>query len=92
MSQKGFDMLLKKRNLKFEMYDDSKGEYRWRLKAGNGAIIGDSGEGYVSENYCKAAIGMIKSEVANAEVVDCTSKRAASAAIASLLARGVPRR
>jgi uncharacterized protein len=30
-------------------YKDSKGEWRWRLKASNGRILVDSGEGYKQE-------------------------------------------
>lgn len=30
----------------FHIYRDRKGEYRWRLKAGNGRIVAVSGEGY----------------------------------------------
>jgi uncharacterized protein YegP (UPF0339 family) len=32
--------------LKFELYADKAGEFRWRLKAGNGAILATSGQGY----------------------------------------------
>ena len=38
-------------------YKDSKGEWRWRLKAANGRIIADSGEGYKSEHECLDDIG-----------------------------------
>jgi uncharacterized protein YegP (UPF0339 family) len=31
---------------KFEIYRDKKKEFRWRLKARNGRIIGDSAESY----------------------------------------------
>ena len=31
---------------KFQIYQDRKGEYRWRLRARNGEIIADSNEGY----------------------------------------------
>lgn len=30
---------------KFELYKSSNGEFRWRLKSGNGQIIASSGEG-----------------------------------------------
>ena len=33
---------------KVEVYKDRKGEWRWRIKASNGRIMGDSGEGYAS--------------------------------------------
>ena len=34
---------------KFELYKDAKGEYRWRLKSGNGQVIATGGEGYTSK-------------------------------------------
>jgi uncharacterized protein YegP (UPF0339 family) len=33
-------------------YKDKKGEWRWRLKAANGQILADSGEGYMREQEC----------------------------------------
>jgi uncharacterized protein YegP (UPF0339 family) len=34
-----------------EVYSDAAGEYRWHRKAGNGAVLSDSGEGYVDGHY-----------------------------------------
>lgn len=31
---------------KAEIYEDLRGEWRWRLKAKNSRVIADSGEGY----------------------------------------------
>jgi uncharacterized protein YegP (UPF0339 family) len=44
----------------YEYYEDSKGEWRWRLKASNGRIIADSGEGYTTERECLADIDRVK--------------------------------
>jgi uncharacterized protein YegP (UPF0339 family) len=41
-------------------YKDAKGEWRWRLKATNGRILADSGEGYKNQQDCKDAIDRIK--------------------------------
>jgi len=41
-------------------YKDNKGEWRWRLKAANGRIVADSGEGYSSEQECLADIKRVK--------------------------------
>jgi uncharacterized protein len=42
---------------KFELYQDVRGEYRWRLKAANGKVVATS-EGYTREydarRSCKA--------------------------------------
>lgn len=32
--------------MKFELYKDAKGKYRWRLKARNGKVVADSAEAY----------------------------------------------
>ncbi len=32
--------------MRIQKYKDSKGEHRWRIRAGNGEIIADSAEGY----------------------------------------------
>ena len=34
------------RTAKLEIYRDAKREWRWRLRASNGRIVADSGEGY----------------------------------------------
>ena len=41
-------------------YKDNKGEWRWRLKASNGRIIADSGEGYKNEQECLDDIKRVK--------------------------------
>lgn len=38
--------------MKFIIYKDKKGEYRWTLKARNGRKIADSAEGYKSRWNC----------------------------------------
>jgi uncharacterized protein YegP (UPF0339 family) len=44
--------------MKFEMYKDAKGQFRWRLKAGNGEIIA-SGEGYINKIDCQKVVGLV---------------------------------
>jgi len=41
-------------------YKDTKGESRWRLKASNGRIIADSGDGYRKEQECLDDIKRVK--------------------------------
>jgi uncharacterized protein YegP (UPF0339 family) len=50
-------------------YKDAKGEWRWRLKASNGRILADSGEGYTSEHECLEDIKRVK-DSAHALVVE----------------------
>jgi uncharacterized protein YegP (UPF0339 family) len=40
----------------FELYLDHAREYRWRLKARNGRIIADSGEGYSTKRNARRAV------------------------------------
>ncbi|WP_077474658.1 MULTISPECIES: YegP family protein [Rodentibacter] len=47
--------------MKFEIYVDSCGEWRWRLKARNGQTIAISGEGYKNYSDCAHAIDLVKS-------------------------------
>jgi uncharacterized protein YegP (UPF0339 family) len=42
--------------MKFYPYKDDAGEWRWRFKAKNGAILGDSSEGYKNKGDCLSAI------------------------------------
>ena len=58
----------------FEIYKDAKGEFRWRLKATNGQIIGTSGEGYVAKADCKHGIELIQKNAATATIEDATAK------------------
>ncbi|MDT7543348.1 MAG: hypothetical protein QOE33_3252 [Acidobacteriota bacterium] len=39
---------------------DSKGEWRWHLRAENNRIIADSGEGYTHKHDCLHAIDLVK--------------------------------
>ena len=45
---------------RYEMYQDEDGDWRWRLRAVNGAIIACSGEGYTNLGDCLHAIGLVK--------------------------------
>ncbi len=56
------------KNPKFEMYVDKAGEYRFRLKAGNGQIIA-TGEGYKKKTSCLNGIDSIKRN-ADSETVE----------------------
>lgn len=56
---------------KFEIYQDKRGEYRFRLKARNGQVIA-TGEGYSSKDGCKNGIESIRKNAPEAEIVDLT--------------------
>lgn len=56
----------------FEVYRDSAGEYRWRLRDTNSKIIADSAEGYSSKAGAEAGIQNVCSCCQNGVIVDQT--------------------
>lgn len=53
----------------FHYSQDQRGEWRWRLRADNGKIVADSGEGYKAESDCLHGIEIVKKEAPAAKVV-----------------------
>ena len=63
-TQEGYETL---RHPKFEMYQDKAGEFRFRLKARNGQIVGIS-EGYTAKAGCLNGIESVKKNAEAAEI------------------------
>ena len=55
--------------MKFEIYKDKAGEFRFRIRATNGNILVAS-EGYTEKRSAQGAIDRIKSDAAAAETLD----------------------
>lgn len=55
-------------NARFEIYADTAGKYRWRLKDGNGEKVASSGESFDSRSNAKRAAQNVKSTAPNAVV------------------------
>jgi uncharacterized protein YegP (UPF0339 family) len=55
--------------MKFHVYQDKSGEWRWYLQVSNGNKIANSGEGYKDKRDCLKGIDRVK-ECADAEVVE----------------------
>ena len=55
---------------RFELYKDARGEFRFRLKAGNGEVIAVASEGYTTKAAAKNGIDSIRRNAADAEVVE----------------------
>jgi len=59
----------------FVLYPDAQRPYRWRLVAGNGRIIADSGEGYESAGAARRAIDRVRHAVHDADIEErCTTR------------------
>lgn len=56
--------------LSIEIYEDESGEFRYRIEAGNGQIVADSGEGYGSEDGAEKAVERIREYAPEANVLD----------------------
>lgn len=54
-------------NPKFQLYRDKAGEYRFRLRSRNGAIIAAS-QGYSSRSACLAGLECVKNTACEAEI------------------------
>lgn len=58
----------------FELYKDQDNpqDFRWRLRANNGEIIADSGEGYNDRDDCEHGINLVKAQAPSAMIQDLT--------------------
>ena len=54
-------------SLKIEYYEDRGGEWRWRVRSGNGRILASSGEGYASRSNVVRALDGLREYVAQAD-------------------------
>ena len=61
--------------MRFELYKDHQGEWRWRLRTANGNVVADSAEGYVHRHDCERGIEVVKGSAA-APTVDMSAKLA----------------
>ena len=55
---------------RFEVYEDNRGEFRWRWRAANGEIVATSGEGYTSKSDANEAVERITRVAPDADALD----------------------
>ena len=60
---------VRQRHPKYELYKDKKDEFRFRLKATNGQVIGSS-KGFEKKEDCEKAIASVKENVKKAQIVE----------------------
>jgi uncharacterized protein YegP (UPF0339 family) len=56
----------------FELYTDSAGEFRFRLRDDEGGLLATSGKGYKTKAECQKVIETIRREAARAKLDDQT--------------------
>ena len=49
--------------MKYEVYQDKRGEWRWRLKANNGKILAVSSEGYKDGDDCNYCVDLVRNSL-----------------------------
>ncbi len=54
----------------FELYKDSGGKYRYRLRDGDGTIVAIASRGYPTKAACQKAIDAIRRDAARAQLKD----------------------
>lgn len=54
--------------MKFVIYADTSGNYRWRLVAGNGQTVASSGESFGSRANARRAAENVRDNAGSAEV------------------------
>jgi uncharacterized protein len=59
--------------MRFELYRDAGGHWRWRLRAENGEVVADCAEGYARREDCEHGIALVKG-ASSASTVDMTLK------------------
>ncbi|NIM93984.1 MAG: DUF1508 domain-containing protein [Anaerolineales bacterium] len=57
---------------KFQVYEDGKGEFRWRLRADNNEVIAISSEGYTRKESSMYVMDLVKKLSPISEVEDQT--------------------
>jgi len=57
-------------DLEFNIYEDSAGEFRWRLQSDNGTILADSGEGYSSRSEANKATERVRTHASEADTLE----------------------
>jgi len=59
---------LRESQSRFELYEDTAGEFRWRLRHRNGNTIADSGEGYTRKHNAQKGIAGVRRDALGATV------------------------
>jgi uncharacterized protein YegP (UPF0339 family) len=63
--------------MKFVVFKDTNGQYRWRFVSSNSRIVAISGEGYINKSDCLAGIELVKKHAGTAAIEDSTAASAA---------------
>lgn len=61
--------MIKMADPEFEVYKDTREEWRWRFQASNNKIIAVSSEGYKNKGDCVHGIELVKKEAPEAKIV-----------------------
>jgi uncharacterized protein YegP (UPF0339 family) len=54
----------------FEIYQDNAGQWRWRLRATNGQLLANGGEGFASRSNVLRSIRAVKKAAEKGQVIE----------------------
>jgi len=63
----------------FRIYQDKRNQWRWRLRASNGKIVAESGQGYKRISSCVHAVKKLRELAACAPINRLTLEQSGSA-------------
>ena len=53
---------------KFTVYTDKHNEFRWKFHASNNVVVAKSGESYIKQEDCLAALSLLQKDIGGAPV------------------------
>lgn len=75
--------------LRWDVYEDQAGEWRWRAVAGNGKIVADGAEGYASKRNAERALAGFQTAVTTKDAAPVASLARRCACPSPLLSKTV---
>jgi uncharacterized protein YegP (UPF0339 family) len=78
--------------VKFEIFRDVRGEYRWRLRSADGQIFAIGGEGFKTKALAESSIEAVKRDAATAAIVDTSASPVTHASMSSRMEPGMAKK
>ena len=60
----------RRRGSRFQLYKDTRGEFRWRLWSSSGMVLATGGDGYATRQAAIAGINAVRREAPDAALVE----------------------
>jgi uncharacterized protein len=77
---------------KFEIFQDVRGEYRWRLRSADGQILAIGGEGYRTTAGAQSGIAAVQRDAPKAAVTDASESPVTHGIMSSRMEPGLAKK